>query len=82
MSSHDSFVASGNSPTHSGKIQPDFAVENHGGIFLLNGSHRAAGCHTRIVKGKSLLLSQIYLKEYPPYGIFAEHKCRESYTWL
>jgi hypothetical protein len=25
------------------------------------------------VKGKSLLLSQIYLKEYPPYGIFAEH---------
>jgi hypothetical protein len=35
MSSHDSFVASGNSPTHSGKIQPDFAVENHGSVFLL-----------------------------------------------
>ena len=36
MSSHsDAFVASGNSPTHSGKIQPDFAVENHGSIFLL-----------------------------------------------
>jgi hypothetical protein len=36
MSSHsDSFVASGNSPTHSGKIQPDFAVENHGSIILL-----------------------------------------------
>jgi hypothetical protein len=36
MSSHsDSFVASGNSPTHSGKINPDFVVENHGSIFLL-----------------------------------------------
>jgi hypothetical protein len=35
MSSHDSFVASGNSPTHSGKIQPDFALENHGSICLL-----------------------------------------------
>jgi hypothetical protein len=35
MSSHDSFVASGNSPTHSGKIQPDFVLENHGSIFLL-----------------------------------------------
>ncbi len=35
MTSHDSFVASGNSPTQSGKIQPDFAVENHGSIFLL-----------------------------------------------
>jgi hypothetical protein len=29
MSSHDSFVASGSSPT------PDFVVENHGSIFLL-----------------------------------------------
>ena len=36
MSSHnDSFVASGNSPTQSGKIPPDFLVENHGSIFLL-----------------------------------------------
>jgi hypothetical protein len=35
MSSHDSFVASGNSPTHSGTIRPDFVVENHGSIFLL-----------------------------------------------
>jgi predicted Zn-dependent protease len=35
MSSHDSFVASGNSPTQSRKIQPDFVVENHGSIFLL-----------------------------------------------
>jgi hypothetical protein len=36
MSSHnDSFVDSGSSPTHSGKIQPDFVVENHGSIFLL-----------------------------------------------
>jgi len=36
MSSHnDSFVASGNSPTHSGKIPPDFLVESHGSIFLL-----------------------------------------------
>jgi len=36
MSSHnDSFVASGNSPTHSGKIPPDFLVENHGSIFLI-----------------------------------------------
>jgi hypothetical protein len=37
MSSHnDSFVSSGNSPTHSdSKIPPDFLVENHGSIFLL-----------------------------------------------
>jgi hypothetical protein len=36
MSSHsDAFVASGNSPTPSGKIQPDFVVKNHGTIFLL-----------------------------------------------
>ena len=36
MSSHNgSFVDSGNSPTHAGKIPPDFVVENHGGIFLL-----------------------------------------------
>ncbi len=37
MSSHnDSFVSSGNSPTHSAsKIPPDFLVENHGSIFLL-----------------------------------------------
>jgi hypothetical protein len=36
MSSHaDSFVNSGSSPTHSGKIQPDFVIENHGSIFLL-----------------------------------------------
>ena len=34
MSSHnDSFVASGNSPTESSG--PDFFVENHGSIFLL-----------------------------------------------
>jgi hypothetical protein len=33
MSSHDSFVASGTSPTES--IGPDFIVENHGSIFLL-----------------------------------------------
>jgi hypothetical protein len=35
MSSHDSFVASGNSPTHSGKIPHDFLIENHGSILLL-----------------------------------------------
>ena len=35
MSSHDSFVSSGNSPTQSGKIPADFVVENHGSIFLL-----------------------------------------------
>jgi hypothetical protein len=35
MSSHDSFVASGNSPTHSGKIQPDFVLEDRGSIFLI-----------------------------------------------
>ena len=37
MSSHnDSFVASGNSPTHSAsQIPPDFLVENQGSIFLL-----------------------------------------------
>ena len=36
MSSHnDSFVDSGSSPTQSGKIPPDFLVENHGSIFLL-----------------------------------------------
>jgi hypothetical protein len=32
MSSHDLFVASGNSPTQSGS---DFICENHGSIFLL-----------------------------------------------
>jgi hypothetical protein len=42
MSSHDSFVASGNSPTHSGKIQPDFAVENHSSIFLFRMNTPAA----------------------------------------
>lgn len=31
----DAFQTSGNSPTPSGKIQPDFVVENHGSIFLL-----------------------------------------------
>jgi hypothetical protein len=36
MSSHnDSFVDSGSSPTHPGRIPPDFFVENHGSIFLL-----------------------------------------------
>jgi len=36
MSSHnDSFVDSGSSPTHSGKIPPDFVVENHRNIVLL-----------------------------------------------
>jgi len=35
MSSSDSFVSSGNSPTHSERIQPDFLVENHGSILLL-----------------------------------------------
>jgi hypothetical protein len=35
MSSHDSFIASGNSPAHSGKISADFAIESHGSIFLL-----------------------------------------------
>jgi hypothetical protein len=36
MSSHiDSFVGSGNSPTFVGTIPPDFALENHGSIFLL-----------------------------------------------
>ncbi len=31
----DAFQTSGNPPTRSGKSQPDFAVENHGSIFLL-----------------------------------------------
>jgi hypothetical protein len=31
----DAFQTSGNSPTPSGKIQPDFLLENHGSIFLL-----------------------------------------------
>jgi hypothetical protein len=45
MSSHnDTFVASGNSPTHSGKILPDFLVENHGSIFLLKPQTSAATC--------------------------------------
>jgi hypothetical protein len=36
MSSHnDSFVGSGSSPTLIGTIPPDFALENHGSIFLL-----------------------------------------------
>ena len=44
MSSHsDSFVASGNSPTHSAsKTPPDFLVENHGTIFLLKPLTSAA----------------------------------------
>ncbi len=33
MSSHDSFAASGNSPTRSDG--PDFRCENHGSLFLL-----------------------------------------------
>ena len=35
MSSNDSFVSSGNSPTDSGEMPPDFRVENHGSIVLL-----------------------------------------------
>ena len=35
MSSNDSFVASGSSPTDSGEISPDFLVENHGSILIL-----------------------------------------------
>jgi len=31
----DAFHTSGNSPTNSGNVQPDFVVENHGSIFLL-----------------------------------------------
>ena len=31
----DAFQTSGNSPTDSGKIQPDFVVETPGSIFLL-----------------------------------------------
>src|SRR5580704_3449087 len=31
----DAFQTSGSSPTRSGKIPPDFVVENHGIIFLL-----------------------------------------------
>jgi len=43
MSSHnDSYVSSGNSPTHSGQIRPDFLVENHGSIFLLKPQTPAA----------------------------------------
>jgi hypothetical protein len=38
MSSHsDAFIASGNSPT-----EPDFVVENHGSIFLLQPLSLAA----------------------------------------
>ena len=41
MSSHsDSFAASGNSPTQSS--DPDFFVENHGSIFLLQPLTTAA----------------------------------------
>jgi len=35
MSSHDSFAASGNSPTRKKKIKWDFRVENHGCICLI-----------------------------------------------
>jgi hypothetical protein len=43
MSSHnDSFTASGNSPTNSGKISADFVVENHGSIFFLKPRTPAA----------------------------------------
>jgi hypothetical protein len=37
MSSHnDSFVSSGSSPTRSLRIPPDFILENHGSISILN----------------------------------------------
>jgi hypothetical protein len=36
----DAFQTSGNSPT--GKIQPDFVVENHGSIFLLRPQNESA----------------------------------------
>jgi hypothetical protein len=35
MSSHDSFAASGNSPTRKKKTKCDFRVEYHGAILLL-----------------------------------------------
>jgi hypothetical protein len=35
MSSKDSFVASGSSPTDSGEVPPDFLIENPGSIFTL-----------------------------------------------
>ena len=35
MSSHDSFAASGNSPTRKKKTKWDFRVEFHGAIILL-----------------------------------------------
>lgn len=31
----DAFQSSGSSPTQSEKVQPDFALEDHGSIFLL-----------------------------------------------
>ena len=34
-SDSDPFVDPGTSPTHMGKIPPDFLVENHGSILLL-----------------------------------------------
>jgi hypothetical protein len=45
MSSHDSFAASGNSPTRKKKTaipQADFTVENHGSICLLRPLNDAA----------------------------------------
>jgi hypothetical protein len=42
MSSNDSFVASGSSPTASEEISPDFLVENHGSILLLKPLSRSA----------------------------------------
>jgi hypothetical protein len=40
--SSDAFQTSGNSPTHSGKILPDFLVENHGSVFLLKPQNDSA----------------------------------------
>lgn len=38
----NSFKSSGNSPTQSAKIGPDFVIENHGSICFLRPMTRAA----------------------------------------
>ena len=71
MSSHnDSFVSSGNSPTPSGKIPPDFLVENHGSIFLfrMNTPAGSAWVSQNVQKdaqffGDALVVEHLYARD-------------------
>ena len=68
MSSNDSFVSSGSSPTYSAKTPPDFLVENHGSIFLLRPQTSAATSWVNENIGES--------NGYQPYwpSVVVEHR--------